>query len=247
MEIEWLMAVIDLPADRFDEVGQFWATVSGTTRGEADPAHDEFVHLDPPTGDMHLELQRTGDGSVGVHLDLLVADIPAWVARAIELGATVVSHPGHAVLATPGGLEFCFVPYGAEGERAPLVDPDLPHAVDQLCIDLPHDRFDDDVIFWSNLTGWPTHPPSASFPEFLALDQPAHLPLQLLFQRLGPDDSGRPRAHLDISAGERRDDVVAAHEAVGAKILQRHDRWTAMLDPAGQPYCITRRPPSRTS
>ncbi len=106
MTVRWLQVVIDIPADRFTAAGEFWRTVSAS---EFSAVHPEFVHLVRTDGDMHLELQRTDDDHHGVHLDLLVDDIDANVRRATELSARVVSHPGHAVLTTPGGVTFCLV------------------------------------------------------------------------------------------------------------------------------------------
>ena len=96
-----------LPAEHFEEAGDFWATVSATRRGEPHPDHPEFVHLEPADGDMTLELQRLDDGPPSVHLDLCVHDIPAWTERAVACGATLVAQPGHAILTTPGGVPFC--------------------------------------------------------------------------------------------------------------------------------------------
>lgn len=241
MEIEWLNAVIDLPADRFTEAGDFWVRMTGTTRGEVHPEHDEFVHLNPPEGDMHLELQRIDAGPASAHLDLVVSDIPAWTARAVEAGARVIAQPGHAVLQTPGGVSFCIVPYTDESTRAPVIDAERPHAVDQICLDVPHDDFDAEVVFWSELTGWPLNP--AARPEFRSFAQPDHLPLRLLVQRLGEDDRLPPRAHLDISSGDHVVEVVARHLEAGATIDGEFEYWTALRDPAGQPYCVTARRP----
>ena len=241
MEIAWLQAVIDIPAEHFEAAGDFWATVSATRCGDVHPDHPEFVHLVPVDGDMTLELQRIDVGPPSVHLDLVVNDIPAWTERAVSRGATLVAQPGHAVLATPGGVPFCIVPAGSESVRPGTIDPDSPHAVDQICLDVPHDAFDADVAFWSELTGWPTNP--ASHPEFRSFVQPAQLPLRLLVQRLGRDDHGPPRAHLDISSGSHMLDIAARHVEIGATISGRFEYWTALTDPAGQLYCVTARRP----
>ena len=242
MEIAWLQAVIDLPADRFEAGGAFWAEVSATRFGEIHPEHPEFTHLVPAEGDMTLELQRLDDGEPSVHLDLCVADIPAWTERAVTTGARLVANPGHSVLATPGGVPFCIVPSSGESARPPAIDPDAPHAIDQICLDVPSDRFDDDVSFWTELTGWPANPPS--MPEFRSFAQPAHLPLRVLVQRLGDDDPGPPRAHLDISSGDHVVAVVARHEVAGATVSGRFEHWTALTDPAGMSYCVTGRRPN---
>ena len=239
----WLNAVIDLPRERFDEAGEFWVRVTRTTRGDVHPEHDEFVHLNPPAGDMHLELQRIEAGPATVHLDLVVRDIPTATRRAVAAGARVIADPGHVVLRTPGGVPFCIVPHTDEAVRAPLLDPDRPHAVDQICLDVPHEHFEADVAFWSALTGWPVTPEVLA--EFRSFDQPEHLPLRLLVQRLGADDTGGARAHLDVSSGNHVGELTKIHVANGATIDEQFEHWTALRDPAGMPYCLTSRPPEK--
>lgn len=242
MDIRWLQAVIDIPAPEFDRAADFWASVTNSTKGDVHPDHDEFMHLTPTSGDMHLELQRIEDGPPSVHLDLLVDDIAAATDEAIFAGATLIARPGHAVLKTPGGVPFCIVPFGGEAEKAPAIDPERPHAADQICIDVPHEHFEADVAFWSQLTGWAMDP--ASDPEYRSLAQPAHLPLHILLQQLGADDTGAPRSHLDISAGEHRSDLVDAHLVRGATIRDEQENWTALIAPGGLVYCLTDRPPA---
>jgi len=242
MEIQWLNAVIDLPADDFERAADFWVAVTGTTRGEVHPDHDEFVHLNPPAGDMHLELQRIDEGPPMAHLDLVVDDIPGWRDRAVAAGSVVVAEPGHVVLRTPGGVPFCVVPHTDETVRAPVIDAARPHAVDQICLDVPHEHFEADVAFWSELTGWSVHDPV--FPEFRSFAQPDHLPLRILIQQLGSDDRGGARAHLDISSGDHVRALTDAHVGQGATATSVQRYWTALDDPAGMPYCLTSRPPA---
>ncbi len=244
MEIVWLQAVIDLPSERFEVAADFWTAVSATRRGDVHPDHPEFMHLVPAKGDMTLELQRIDDGSPSVHLDLVVRDIPAWTRRATACGADLLAEPGHAVLTTPGGVPFCIVPAGGESLLPAPIDPAVPHAVDQICLDVPHGSFDAEVAFWSDFTGWPANPPS--LPEFRSFAQPEHLPLRLLVQRLGDDDPGPPRAHLDISSAGHVDVVVTRHVDLGATVSGRFEHWTALTDPAGLPYCVTARLPAST-
>lgn len=243
-EIKWLNAVIDIPADQFDEVGEFWVQLTNSTQGEVHPEHDEFVHLLPVSGDMHLELQRINSGEPGVHLDLVVArdEIDELADKAVSLGARLVSKPGHAVLETPGGVAFCIVPGSTESERAPVIDVDHPHAVDQICLDVPHEHFETDIAFWAALTGWEANEPSIQ--EFRSFAQPKHLPLRILLQQLGEDDQGGPRAHLDLSSGTHIAEIVPTHQAAGAEIVEEHTHWTILTDPSGQPYCLTARQPS---
>lgn len=242
VSINWLQAVIDVPAERFELAAEFWTTITNSSRGEIDSSHDEYLHLVPPSGHMHLELQRTDANTAGAHMDLLVDDIDAVVEQACALGATLVTQSTHAVLQTPGGVPFCVVAHNGESERAPVIDSALPHAVDQICLDVPAEHFETDIAFWSQLTGWSVNPPRS--PEFRSFDQPAHLPLRILIQRLGDDDTGGPRSHLDISCGDHVAQLTERHEAAGATATEHFKRWTLLADPVDMPYCLTARPPS---
>lgn len=242
LNARWIQAVIDIPAQDFLLAASFWADITASELGPVHPDHPEFIHLRPADGDMHLELQRIENGRPSVHLDLLVDDIAAATELAIATGAELVANPGHAVLRTPGGVPFCLVPFSGESKRQSAVDPDLRHVVDQICLDVPHNSFDDDVEFWSKLTGWAVNPPV--LPEFRSFAQPDQLPLRLLVQRLGLDDVGGARAHLDISSGENVAALTERHVAAGASLVEAHEFWTALSDPAGLLYCLTARQPS---
>ena len=80
------------------------------------------------------------------------------------------------VLRSPGGLEFCLDEHSGEHIRpSPVPWPDGHQSlVDQLCVDVVSDRFDDEVRFWSLLTGW--QPRSGALPEFEYLERPAGIP-----------------------------------------------------------------------
>jgi hypothetical protein len=112
--------------------------------------------------------------------------------------------------------------------------------VDQLCIDIPGDRFDEECEFWANLTGWELRSSSVRR-EFKFLTRPAWSPLRLLLQRRD-DADGPARAHLDFASDEV-DGLVRQHETLGASVAGVFDHWTVMNDPAGHAYCITSRDP----
>ena len=243
MEIKWMHALIDLPAEVYEGAQRFWSAVSDTTLGPINPEHPEYRHLNPSTGDMVLEMQRINDGPPTAHLDLAVNDVPAGAQHAIESGASLVAeHPGgHVVLKTPGGVQFCVIPWNGQHQKAPAIDPTRPHAIDQICLDVPHHRFDDDLTFWTTLTGWNINPPK--HPEFRSLDQPSHLPLRILIQQLGADDTGGPRAHLDISSGAFVEALAPDHQRAGANVVDRFHDWILLEAPGGLPYCLTSRQP----
>lgn len=109
--------------------------------------------------------------------------------------------------------------------------------VDQVCLDIPAERYDAECDFWAELTGWPVV--ASRSPEFQWLDVPDDQPLRVLLQRLEAPD-GPVRAHLDLATDDRPAEV-ARHVALGAGVLDPRPRWTVLRDPAGSAYCITDR------
>ncbi|MEZ5247489.1 MAG: VOC family protein [Acidimicrobiales bacterium] len=242
MEVRWITAFVDRGPDRFDPTVEFWSVISGTSVSAWRGSDTEFATLLPSDGsDAHLRLQRTRGGSSGSHIDLHVADVRAGAEECVGSGAATLDDNGDfVVLASPGGMPFCIVGHhGEEHRQRPVVSAPGGAAtlVDQVSIDCDPDVFDDEVRFWSSITGWPPLPARAG--EFVPLDRPAALPLRIMLQRraqaLGPTS-----CHLDLAC----DDVAAAvdqHVGFGAALIARHDRWTVMADPSGVAYCLTSR------
>ncbi len=172
-------------------------------------------------------------------------DLAAACETAVGLGGGVVANCGGdadlVVLRSPGGLAFCLTPSGSEQLRpAPVRGASGRRSlVDQVCLDIEAERFDDELAFWSALTGWPTQ--AGRLTEFAFLQRPPATPLRLLFQRLGsPPPTRRVSAHLDLAC-EDRDAEERVHRGLGATVLRRTPFWTTLADPAGRPYCLTRR------
>lgn len=112
----------------------------------------------------------------------------------------------------------------------------MPHR-SHLCtivIDVPADDHAANAAFWGGATGKPQRP--LTFPEFHGAR--LHESLVLLVQRLG---DGPPRVHLDFHT-DHVDAEVARLEALGAEIVERHEEWTVMADPAGLPFCVVKAP-----
>ncbi len=241
MEITWLTAFVDVPADGFEVGADFWRAVTGSRVSELRGEHSEFATLYPPNGDPYLRVQRVGNPDARIHLDLHVDSKQEARRRAEDVGATLVADRGWLIMRSPGGFVFCLV--DDEGERIVTTpQPDPVHRLDQLSIDIPAHLFDVESRFWAHLTGWRLEP-SALF-EFTRLGAPARLPYRVLLQRLGEDDDGASvRAHLDIACGDNIDEVAAQHEKLGATTLDRRRYWTTMSDPVGLPYCLTPRDP----
>ena len=221
MSLTWLTAFLDLPADEFDEAVAFWQGVTGYALSAYRGEREEFATLLPPAGDAYLRVQQIESGRSGVHVD--------------------VHAPGQdfEVRRSPGGMAYCLVSGGESERPAPAVWPDGNRSmVDQVCVDIPPERYDGECEFWAGLTGWEL---SEQNGEFRRLRKPNGLPLNILLQRL--DDPGGPvRAHLDLSADDR-DAEIRRHERLGARVARAFEGWTVMDPPAGPVYCITGRKP----
>lgn len=246
--VRWLTVFVDLAAEHFDADTRFWQDVTSSTRSPLRGPDGAFATLLPAKGSPYVRVQRTDDGSCGVHLDLHVDSIDESRQVAQSLGATLVADRGFAVMASPGGFVFCLVSHEGEEDVPEPIETTaangsaLPNRLDQLSIDIPHGLFDRETAFWAALTAWELR--TGSRPEFGFLVRPVGLPLRLLFHRLGAEDSGRvARGHLDLACGDSVDQLAEIHERSGAVTSRIERYWTTMVDPAGLPYCLTRRDP----
>ncbi len=233
-----------------EEVLPFWQQLTATRLSSRRGEHQEFATLLPADGDPFLRTQDIDGGAPGCHLDVHVDDVRAAVDQAVGSGAQLVADRGMLVVTrSPAGFPLCLVTHRQGAQRpTPVSFPtagvragSFGSLVDQLCVDVPAALFDAEVTWWSGLTGWLQRP--GSTPEFVFLERPAGLPLQLLFQRLTQTHAGRSAtAHLDFASTDRAAEV-ARHVSLGAVQLRHTDRWDTMLDPVGRPYCITDRDP----
>ena len=237
-------AFVDVPPEQVEPAQAFWSAVTGWPVGHPWPGHPEFASLEPSDGATYLHVQSIG-GPPRVHLDLL-GDAGRDTGRLEELGARRgPTHEWWQVMSSPAGLPFCLCderwphrrPTAAswpDGHRSRLV---------QLCVDVPTDRYDAELAFWRAATGWADEPVDA--PEFHRLVHRAESPLQLLVQRLGPDDGGeQARAHLDLGTDDL-DAEIARVEALGARVLHPGSGFVALQDPVGLPFCVTANGPDR--
>lgn len=234
-----MSAFIDVPAPDFESSVTFWSAVSGCSPSVRRGADEEFLTLVPPAGDDHLRMQRTGDASPRIHLDLHVPDPRSAADRAIALGAVEVADHGYVVLRSPGGLIFCFVDHPATEAAPPGHWPDGSRSiVDQVCLDIPRSIFDGEAAFWQSLLEWPQV--GSSYAEFERLVRPEGQALRVLLQRV--DDEGPVRAHLDLACSSRERELLR-HVGLGARVVDDREAWTVMRDPAGMAYCLTDRSP----
>ncbi len=102
--------LIDLPP-RFHDTGQaFWAAATGH-RVEPDDGDGDWSSLGSFADGLHLEVQRTGEGTAPRwHVDIETDDVPAEVARLEALGAVrIADMGGFWQMKDPAGLLFCVV------------------------------------------------------------------------------------------------------------------------------------------
>lgn len=222
MQTAWITAFVDVPASRYAAAAKFWAGVTGSTVSASRGADGEFATFLPPDGDAYLRLQRIGSGPAGIHLDLHHPDRDFEPSR------------------SPGGLPYCL----NEGEQGTRPLPRIwaggqASLVDQVCVDVPPDRYDEECAFWAEQTGWELAPTSA--PYMTQLVRPEGMPLRVLLQRLD-DGDGPVRAHLDLATTDRAAETDR-HRDLGARVEATKQRWTVLRDPGGALYCITDRDP----
>lgn len=243
MDIRWLTAFLDFPADTFGDEVTFWRAIAGSTVSPPRGEQREFATLEPFNGDPHLRVQRIGRGPGGVHIDLHVDDPRTAAVEAVGLGATIRNDNGHLlVLESPAGFIFCLVDWTGESRRSrPIRWPDdTISIIDQVCIDVPTGLFDREVTFWAQLTGWETQ--RISRPEYVRLQRDPQLAVGILLQRQDFGVVPTATGHVDLATNSVAQEV-ARHEDWGARLVESREHWTVMSDPVGRPYCITSRNP----
>jgi hypothetical protein len=241
MTIRWTTAFLDCAPDRFEQRLEFWREITTSTLSERRGGAGEFVTLIPPNGDAYLRAQRTSETLGGLHLDLHTPNIHELVDRAASLGATIVADRGYQVLESPGGFIFCVVSWHGEAMR-PRPTTNANALVDQVCLDIPFHEYDSECTFWSSLTNWEIHKSMRA--EFSVLNCPPDIPLRFLLQRLeSSDNRTKVTAHLDVACGPGVSTFVNQHSSCGATVIAEQPLWATLVDPAGFPYCLTRRDP----
>jgi predicted enzyme related to lactoylglutathione lyase len=248
--LDWMHVFVDVPSDAASTTCTFWSHALGWETGPQWAQHPEFRSLVPDAGDRYVHVQEI-DGDPRVHLDLVVDDLDTARDALLGLGAEAASRTAQwQVMRSPGGLPFCLCRRPAAGTRPPATQHDGHRSrLVQVCIDVPADRFDREVAFWQEATGW-DYRPSTLHPELADLRGPATAPLRLLMQRLGADDRGTTtRAHIDMGCddldaeAERLVSFGARRLGPGKGYVDRTRGWVVMADPTGLPFCVTSKPP----
>jgi hypothetical protein len=236
--IAWMHVFIDVPPDLVDPAREFWSAVTGWPPTRPWEAHPEFVSLTPPDGMPYVHVQ-TIEGPPRVHLDLL-GDADRDAVRVEQLGARAErAAEWWRVMSSPAGLAFCVCgEHPAHARPGPATWPDGHRSrVVQLCVDVPSSSYDAEVAFWRAATGWADEPVNA--PEFHRLVHRASSPVQLLVQRLRPDDRADvARAHIDLGTDDIRAEVARVVR-LGATVESEREGITVLRDPIGLPMCVT--------
>ena len=251
MRIRWVWAFLDLPEQDFEEAVEFWRAVTRTSVSSWRGDRGQFATLLPDRGDAWVKVQRVG-GVGGIHLDLEVEGLLSDAgADAVSRGAVVLDEvlDGDGALEvvvcrSPGGFVFCLTSSQPQETspgpaRAGQVRTGQPSVLDQVCLDIPHDRYAVEVEFWSELTGWAVR--EVDSPEFERLEVPRAMPVRFLLQRLD-EPSGPVRAHVDLACADVRAECDR-HLALGAQEAGPRDGWVVLRDPTGHEYCCTGRDP----
>jgi hypothetical protein len=238
----WLHAVIDVPASQHTEAGEFWARALGWRTGDPWPTHPELRSFEPARGTAYVHLQEI-DGPPRVHFDVEAHNPAATVARAVELGADLVSrHDLWQTLRSPGGLPFCVLGTDTHEPPEPTTWPDGHRSrMVQVCVDSPSSVHDGEVTFWRTLLeGRWAGSAAREFAGKWHDDEGS--PLQLLFQRLD-EERGPVRAHLDHGTDDIGLEVRRLVE-LGASDVAPGRGWHVLRDPVGQLFCVTENSPA---
>ncbi|GAA3533570.1 VOC family protein [Nocardioides daeguensis] len=234
----WITAFLDSAPEHHQETVGFWQEATGYAVSPPRGAHDEFASLLPPDGGPYLKVQRRHAGADRIHLDLHVTDPLAAADAARVAGATIVADRGYVVMASPAGFVFCLVDHAASRVPAATVHAHgSASRVVQVAIDVPRAAYDRELAFWHAVTRWEQRPSSVT-EDFTFLFPPAGQPLRLMLQRLGADDTGEVRAHLDWGTTDRAAETER-HLELGSRVLAQHQHWTVLADPNGRAYCLT--------
>jgi len=242
--VGWVTAFVDTAHEHAEETEAFWSRITGYGLSSRRGERNEFASLLPADGDPHLKVQTvTHSPPGGLHLDLHIDDVSALAATARALGADA-DHldAGYVVCRSPGDMTFCVVDHPASRPAAPAAWPGGRSMVDQVCLDIPPSRWEEECRFWADLTGWDLVDQNPA-DEFRRLRRPPGLAIQILLQRLD-DEQPVVVGHLDLGS----DDYLAEtdrHLALGASEVRRTPDWVTLRDPSGRAYCVTRHPVDR--
>lgn len=236
---DWFHLFLDVPRSGWEDAVEFWSAATGWAVSPPRGEDGQFVTLVPQEGAAWLKMQAIDGAAPRIHLDLDAVNRETAVERSASHGASLAwTYDGVPVMRSPGGLLFCHTI--DDGSRRRFARTEHERVLDQVCIDIPRSRWDQEVAFWAAVTGRTPEP--AKTPEFVRLTDPdPHGGLRFLLQRL-EDDEGEVRAHPDLAVANRASETCR-HVALGAEAVGVFEWWTVMRAPYGQVYCLTDRDP----
>ncbi len=230
----WIQLFLDVRGDDAATEREFWAAATGWSLSPPRGENDQFVTLIPERGSPWLKLQSVS-GAPGLHLDLDTDDRDAALALSTSLGATEAwTYEGVPVMRSPGGFVFCHTLAGDVEHVSPRFGGSV---LDQVCLDVPPSRWQNECEFWTRLTGRELR--EGSLPGFRSL---AGDGLRILVQRLA-DEQETVTAHPDFATLDRAAETER-HVGLGAHLEGVHQFWTVLRSPGGQVYCLTDRDPA---
>ncbi|MBC7278035.1 VOC family protein [Nocardioides sp.] len=235
----WFHLFLDVPRPGWEEAVEFWSAATGWAVSPPRGEDEQFVTLVPQKGDAWLKMQAIEEVEPRLHIDLDAVDRAAALERSVSLGASSAwTYDGVPVMRSPGGLLFCHTL--GEGTTPSCARTEPSRVLDQVCIDIPRSRWEQEVAFWTEITG--RAPEQTKSPEFVRLADPdPHGGLRILLQQLD-EEAGEVRAHPDLAVADRATETCR-HEALGAETVGVLEWWTVMRAPYGQLYCLTDRDP----
>jgi hypothetical protein len=234
---QWLHVFIDVREDVSQASATFWSAALGWALGDPWPGYPEFRSFEPPRGDPYVH-QQIGDHGPRIHFDIEVTN-EGELERLIGLGARLVREAeGWCPMISPGGLPFCLVRRREHVRPSPLTWDGHATRLVQICVDSPAGLHAPEVAFWRSALQWRWA--AGDTEEFAGkLYPPSGSSVQLLFQRLGEEDSAAAvRAHIDLGS----DDVEAHTQRLiqlGAERVRPGHGWIVLPDPAGMVFCTT--------
>lgn len=182
-------------------------------------------------------MQAIPDTSPRVHLDLDTVDREQALPRATAAWAeSTWRYHDVRVVRSPGGLLSCHT-LDDGPRRADRTD--MVSVLDQVCIDIPPSRWDEEVAYWRIVTGRQLE--LGLRPKFAFLGDPDPAGgLRVLLQRL--DSGDHVSAHPDFAVADRPAETTR-HRKLGAATIRAMQSWTVMCAPDGLTYCLTDRDP----
>ena len=239
--VPWIYLCLDIPQASWESSVRFWSAATEWDASSPWGEREQFVTLRPADGAAWLILQAIPDDVPRVHPDLVGYGRATDLARMLAAGAVPAWTWGEVeVVRSPGGLLHCSVTR-PETDELRAARAGRRQLLDQICIDIPHSRWESEVEYWWEVTG--REMALGAERNFITLADPdPEGGLRVLLQRLDSED-GEVSAHPDFAVADREAET-ARHVSLGAEVDQVLDWWTVLRAPDGLLYCLTDRDPA---